>query len=1353
MRKVSNICFSILAFLSILSSIDAQNISINPISSIEDLPSRSVQRILQDSDGFLWFGTLDGLCRYDAYRILVFRSDMNNPNLLTNNEITCLAEDKKHNIWIGTKEGLNILNKETFQITHFNDEDLRAKFINYIVAASDGTVWVGSENKLYCYNISLGTKEDMTEKLSSNRAISYIYEDKHGDIWVSCWNAGLHKYKKDGTFIHYPVIGKNNNPVRIFHDNKNQYWICTWGEGLFRFFPNSNPESMYVKQDVYNIDGQHLEDTFFSIVQDDYFGYIWVMSFTGLYALKYLPDNTIRQVPISDLLKNTNKIFSELIKDRCGNLWIASFDEGAFTINFDKPDIVNIELSNLTDKLGATPNITSIYEDNTGMLWLNQNRFGLCTYSPQTKTITKFSDYPALKNIPGMKNIACISGIKNRNDIWLGAHDDEPLIYILDRNKTDISIKKQINLNDINSSAGNIRLFFEDSKNNIWITTTSTVFVKPYNSENIKLFSTELNSAITAVTEDINGAIWMSSESKGIYKIEFPENGDLSEPKIKNYSKKGKELISDNITSGYAGTDGKIWFGTYEGNIIVYDGAQETFKDYTMSCKMRGEAIQHIVVDEFNNVWITTNKKITKYNPKNGASRNYSTTDGLFVNSFYKGAIFFNKTKNRIYFGGNQGICLFTPVNENINMIKMPVVLVSDVKVQGQSVISNKDAAKFKAMSQRLSLDSNDKNIEIDFTSLNYTYSGKILYAYKMEGIDDDWVYTNGDRQFAMYNTLKKGTHIFHVKATDENRLWSSETTTFIIYKQPAFYETWWAYIIYFAFILSCAYIAFRIIQNRITLKNKLKITQIEKDKSEELTQTKLRYFTNISHDFLTPLTIIQCLIDDIEAASKKKILQLDIMKSNVNRLRRLLQQVLDFRKVESGNLKLKVSNGDISTFIQDICYNNFTPLINKKKINFTFESEPAQIQAYFDADKIDKIIYNLLSNALKYTPAKGCVNLRLQIFIKENHPCLAIRISDTGIGIHPDDINNIFKRFYYNKNIDAGQTNGIGLSLSRDLVELHHGTISVESELNIGTVFNIEIPIDEDSFSAKELNKNTVATPIIEEFDNIVKKGISIDENEDIAKENINILLVEDNEDILYTIKNILLKRYNVFTATNGFIALNIIKTNDIDIIVSDVMMPEMDGLELCRTLKNNIETSHISVLLLTAKNSVEDRIECYDAGADGYISKPFEIKVLVSRINNFLINKKNKQAKFKSNVEINIATLNYPSIDEQFLDNAVKIIEKHLSQTDFDINIFAQFLNMSKSSLYRKIRTMTGLPPNEFIRNIRLKHACQLLKDRSISISEVAYAVGFTDQRYFAKCFKTEFNMTPTEYQKTVW
>ena len=758
---------------------------------------------------------------------------------------------------------------------------------------------------------------------------------------------------------------------------------------------------------------------------------------------------------------------------------------------------------------------------------------------------------------------------------------------------------------------------------------------------------------------------------------------------------------------------------------------------------MLEEGIFNIITDQLGHIWISTNKRVIEYDPKNGGIMDYSTMTDVMVNSFMPNS-YYKTRSGKILYGGNKGISVFTPYDHLSDNPRRIRTMVSDVKIDGVSSLLEKNNQRFNLRSQIISLNAGDKNIEIDFSSLNYAFPDKIKYAYKMDGVDDDWVYVRGDRQFAFYNQLPKGKRTFYLKTTDVNGLWSNYIAEVQVFKQPAFYETLWAYLFYIVFTLLCLYLFYHRMKRRIQLRHELRIAQIDKEKSEELVQTKLRYFTNISHDLLTPLTIITCLIDDAEMTNGSRISQLTMIRSNVNKLRRLLQQILDFRKVESGNMKLSVSKSDVISFIDDVCKVNFTPLMRKKNQTFTFLTEDRHLMAYFDRDKLDKIVSNLLSNACKYTANGGDIKLIVDSYWESEYHHLRIQVVDTGEGIAPADLENVFKRFYTINKGDESESNGIGLSLTKDLVELHHGTINVESELGKGSTFTVDLPINKDSYQEDELisehiSVNGINTDLILEKEELIDSKVG--EGEDMQIADVHLLLVEDNEELLFLMEKILSKHYHVLIAKDGLEALNVIKDNEIDIIISDVMMPEMDGLEFCRTLKSNLETSHIPIILLTAKNTVEDRIECYNAGADGYISKPFELKILLALINNFIMHKKNKQEEFRSNVEVNIDSLEPSSMDKEFLDKVISVIKSNMSEGDFDVVQLADALAVSKSSLYRKMKIATGLSPIEFIRNIRLKHGSQLLKDKSISVAEVAYECGFSNPKYFATCFKEEF------------
>jgi signal transduction histidine kinase/DNA-binding response OmpR family regulator len=946
-----------------------------------------------------------------------------------------------------------------------------------------------------------------------------------------------------------------------------------------------------------------------------------------------------------------------------------------------------------------------------------------------------YQDYPALRDLSSLNELSCITDVGGEEpEIWLGTMNT-PSIYVVKKQGGDIELVETIDLETVKSGAGNTRKIFPDRRKNIWITTTTSLFVKPFDRDDIIHVSSSMGE-ITDITQDGRGDIWISSRNTGIYKT---GEGLV----VENYNTGNCSLQSDNIGAICADIAGRIWIGTGEGAIIVHDILAGEFKDISSTFHAPDGGIFNIVNDDNGHIWISTNKRIVEFNPDNLAVREYSgTDDDVLVNSFLANS-YFKNAKGEIMYGGNRGISIFSPTLNLLHRAKEPEVRISDVKIDNVSVFSGNDNFRYDMAAGSLIFAPGDKNIEIDFSALNYKNPDKIRYAYKMTDVDDDWVWVS-NRDFAVYNRLKRGRYTFNVKAMDENGVWSSMITRLEIYKRPAFYESWWAWLVYILLSVMIIRMAYRITKNRIKLRNDLRIARIEREKSEELAQTKLSYFTNISHDFLTPLTVLSCMIDDAEMTDKDNTIKFEPMRSNINRLRRLLQQVLDFRKVESGNMKIRVSSGDLAMFIRDVSHANFVPLMKKKRLDFSFASSPLHIEGWFDADKMDKIIFNLLSNAFKYTPEGGKVEVGLSKYIADDTTRIAIRVKDSGVGISQENMRNIFTRFYTTGNMtEAGNSNGIGLSLTKELVELHRGTISVES--GEGTIFTVDIPIDRKCYTPDETDDTVVI-----QSDSSIREDISQISPDDGRVGDMRVLIVEDNEELLSLMGDILSKNYRVFTARNGIEALSMIGDSDVDIVVSDVMMPRMDGLELCRTIKSDIETSHIPVILLTAKNSTEDRIVCYDAGADGYITKPFEMKVLNARIRNFISNKRVKQQKFRSTENLDVKNLDYPSADEEFLGKAIGIIKEHISDSELDIGLLADKLCLSKSTLYRKLKTMTGLSPVEFIRNIRLKHACNLLRKPSMSIAEVAYVVGFSDPNYFALCFKTEFGTTPSDYRK---
>ncbi|MXV16758.1 hybrid sensor histidine kinase/response regulator transcription factor [Hufsiella ginkgonis] len=1326
----------------------ARQIGVFPISGNNKLPSNTVNRIFHDKEGYIWLGTADGLCRYDAYRVVTFKMTDFGGAVPGANNVNVITE-VNNVLLVGTEAGLFTIDKRSYRVSKFPDRRLRDSKINTILVDRQSQVWISAGATLYLYGPDLKLKHDFRRDATGGisipaTAVSSIYEDHSGNTWFCFWNKGLFRYDKNKrSFIAYPAVGANNNPFKIFQDKQGQYWICSWGSGLYLFDPEKKGPGMY--REIMLTSKRHRgekEKLFFDITQDDRFGFVWVVSFSGITAFRYTAAGTVEEVEFPGLFANVNNIFNDLYKDRDGVFWIGTFGEGAFTVNFTKPEIQNFQFTSIKDRYKIAPDFMMLYEDSDGLIWCNLNRLGLGFFDQHKKTVQLYSEFPHLTDIAAIRSVSCAVEIPGTKDVWIGS-TNLPVISVFRKRGQQIVREEEIRLTDAAPSAGFPVYLFKDPGSNIWIGTNNGLFVKPW-GEKLPRHVNAVPGYITGITCDQYGSIWVSTRGKGIHQLSITGSqvklvarldGSVNGPGINDV----EALAADD--------DGNLWIGTINGRVIAYNITQKRFHDAIAADVLPRSPVLDILTDN-NHVWITTARELFKLDRRTGSFVEYSTEDGIVVNTFAKSSAMQSKLSGKLFFGGNRGISVLTGSQDTPVPAGNERAEVTDIKINNESVLL-RGGGKYDFGTRQLALEHSDYNLEIDFSSLNYTYSNKIRYAYKLDHVDPDWVYAPKGRQFATYNNLGKGNYTFRIKTSGPDNKWHEHITSLSIYKKPVFYESNLAYAVYTLLLIGLAYSVFRFTLYRLRLRSDLRIAQIEKEKTEELTQAKLAYFTNISHDLLTPLTIISCLIDDTEITAKKPLPHYEKMRSNVNRLKRLIQQVLDFRRVESGNMHLKLSTGNICLFIDDICRNHFSPLAKKKHITFTINLNGNGDDACFDADKIDKVIFNVLSNAFKYTPEGGQVKVWVAVADEAGTSFLTVKVSDTGVGIPKEELENIFKPFYNNERTDK-ETNGIGLSLTHELVQLHHGTITVESEMEKGASFTIRIPVSRNAYSAHEL-KNAAAIVREEEYNYVTTAEPGAAEEVQASEPSITLLLVEDNIELLTTLQSVLRHSYRVVTASNGKDALKLVHEQEVDIVVSDVMMPEMDGLEFCRTMKNDIETSHIPVILLTAKNNVEDRVECYKAGANGYISKPFELPLLIARINNFLSAKRVKQSGFKSSPELNISTLEHPSLDDEFLKDIVAVTEKHLSESEFDVVALAQELNMSRSTLYRKIRSLIGTSPNDFIKNIRLKHACQMMtKNKSMTISEIAFATGFSDPRYFSTCFKAEFGITPSDYQK---
>jgi signal transduction histidine kinase/DNA-binding response OmpR family regulator/ligand-binding sensor domain-containing protein len=1291
--------------------LSAQQIIARQAPFYYELFSNEIWDYYQDNEGYLWIATTDGLARYDGYNLQFFRSDDLSPNVLTNNSITCVSDNNKY-VWVGTQKGLNLFDKETCKILPFPDKNLQDRMIDVMHTLNNETTWVACGGKIYKCGPEATIEK---EYVVSTNTIKSIYTDRKGDIWVLVWNGGLFKYDFDNDrFNAYPKIGEKNSPFVMYQDNKSNYWIGTWGDGLWKFYPERIGTACYERRHVMDSKDGQPDTIFYSLTQDDTFGYLWAMSYNELYALN-ITDTGLEKVDIQDIL-NTRMMYTRIFKDRSGNLWLSSFDI-PYTLFFDSSGIKNYPLQQIKERLGSDANLMNLCVDGD-VVWMVQDRHGLCLWDMATDNFS-FNQLPEA-------NILCNSV----QGVWVSETDNSKTSRIMRVINQDMKVfvKESFDLRSVVDSPGGIVQLLEDLEGNLWILTNGYLFMKPVKNSSLLVNDDKL-SQLSGLSLDEHGDILAVGRNLVLYRLKYEGNRII-------YEQPGTQsVLADNeqIKKSCIDQNGCLWIITSLDRIYRSDTNKKEFQKITIETEINNGSVLNLRSDD-KYVWIVMNKKVIRYDINDHSIVEFSTSDKTILVNLFRNRAMAPDGMNGLFVGGHGGILHIPPHQKNKNVQGAVHLAVTDVKANNRSVLfSNTNSNN---TFDNIKLDSDCRNIEILFSTLQYQLTPKVRIAYKLEGVDTDWIYPNQDKQSAIYNQLNKGKYKFWMRYENEQGERSDQKVYLTIEKYPAIYETWYAYLLYSIAILSLGYLLLHIWLKREKKKN-------EKKFKEELDKAKLEYFTDISHDVLTPLTIISGTVDNLDKKEPSLKNQTHILKSNVDKLKRLIQQMLDFRKMDMGRLPLMVSYGDINYFINRICQTAFVPLAQKKNIQLSVEL-PEQLKGYVDFEKLDKILYNLLSNALKYTSENKAITVSAQQGIKRGHPVLILKVTDEGIGIRIEEQKHIFTRFYVNRTNREVESNGIGLSLTKDLITLHHGTISVESEPDKGSSFTVELPIDKASYSTEEIVNETNSKEMMQPEVHFASLVGNTDK--------LTLLLIDDNTELLYVIQELFSESYNVVTATSAKQGKEQLNINDVDIIICDVMMPGESGWEFCKQVKSDVRFNHIPVIILTAKNDVDDRVTSYEVGADAYIAKPFEVEVLQARVDNLAKSYKARQEAFRKEQNVSLASITEQSGNKKFLRSLIENIEQHLDETEFDLEQLSSQLNMSKSTLHRKIKTLSGLTPLDFIRNVKMKRACMMLRTKELTIAEISYAVGYNNPGYFSKCFKDEFGITPSEYQQTL-
>ncbi len=1360
-------------FLSVILLIPNYSVSQNKKLSFEEFVIKdglaSVNCILKDKEGFMWFGGTHGLYRYDGYKFKSFISNNENKFSLSNNNIISLYEDSQGFIWVGTMQGgINKYNPYTELFTnHKNSKNLifTKNHITTITEDDDGVLWVGTfGDGIYTFdkknkNSTKFLADKFTENSISNNDVFSILADKN-IIWITSNSGKLDYYdKKLKKIFHYKYSNKNfkstRSGQRMCLDHKGNIWIGTEEKGLYKFEINSKTFEHFQ-----HINGKNsISSNTITDIKEGENGGVWMTTGNGL----NLFNTNTNQISIykNDVYNKhsiVNNISYCLFIDVDYSIWLGMGD-GTVNRTINSPfEIYQTSFSKESSSLSFNVVVSLFMTDDR--LWIGTGGGGLDRLDLKTKKFYNYKNNPNDKSsIPS--NIVMTVIEDNEHNVWTGNFRNS-LIGYKKKNST-----KFFELNPILHSVTDIthNMVFdltEDDNNNIWVATYNEGLFK-YNKITKKFIQYKyslsknslLSDKILRLLYDGSGRLWIGTLDKGVQIYDSTKNNFLSLSEL-GISKTLQ--ISNPIKDIFEDSLGIIWIATEGEGIYQIDLKKNSFKRITIKNGLPSNSIYGIIEDNNNNFWFATNRGIANYTNTTKNIINYNTNNGLPTNDFESGSIAKSKD-GKLFFGSKKGLIAFYPNQLKTKSIPINIKL-TNFKIFNKNVNVNERIESFIPLdssivfTKRIKLPYFLDNFTFEFAAPGYPSPYNIKYEYKLKGLDNRWITTSSERHFANFSNVPPGSYTFRVKAIEEN---SNEQTNFSekyihILISPVWWQTNVAKIIYFLLFSSFIYFIYSSVRNKVKLKNELLLEKYKYDKDEELHQSKINFFTTISHELRTSLTLILVPLSELvkrNDLNNKASNLIMIMNRNGQRLLSLVNQILDFRKMESNVSQLKVAHIDIKSFFTELCI-PFYQYAKEKNILFNLTVSNSCKKGWIDSNKLEIILYNIISNAFKFTDNKIDVNIDLD----EKDEKLLIKIKDNGNGIDEEDIDKIFDDFYQTKsNLKNKITGtGIGLAITKNLVHLHYGTLYVKSNLKEYTIFNVLIPITKAFYDNKDIVESIDYSKIIQEKSvfNLSPEYLSEESQQIIFKQKPILLIVEDNFEIRNLIKNHFSTCYKIHTASNGIDACEKAFSTIPNIIISDIMMPKMNGLELCKKLKTDNRTSHIPIVLLTARGSHTFKMEGLKHGADDYVTKPFSIDILDIRVQNLIKSRHLLREKFKKEIILKPKDIAINNVDEVFLEKIMQIIEDNMSDSKFSVTTLATEIGMSHSVLYRKIMALTNQNVNEFIKSMKLMRAAQLIKNSNNSISEISDMTGFSNPKYFSTCFKKKYGETPSKYNK---
>lgn len=1341
------------------------------------LSSDNLKALIQDSEGYIWIASDNGLNRFDGYKTTIYKPDFTRERTFNTVVFTCIAEDKTGNLWLGTDHsGINVFDKRTQEVTVIDRDNrdgqaILDNSINHILCDSKGRIWIsmqGGLNLFYPETRKMVTFSDQNRPGKKNPfgTISYAYEDRNGRILIGTWGNGVYAYDEFKDDFTQMLIGKEsalndsvNRVVRILEDHTGHYWLGTWEGGLLRVdiqnYQNINVLQFY---SMNSTGGHSLSSNIFYCLFEDAAGSIWAGTPFGLNIIRQ-PEEANPGITLIESGDGQNNISQndvfDILRDRSGIIWLAT---GGGGLNKIDPQLQRIDAYTIPEfsQFREAQSIRSFIVDKDSSLLVGVNGLGFGKYILSQRKFIPYTSLPRFRKLPKDLNAATCFLLDRQENLWIGTRYNG--MFIVSSKADNVS---HFLYNDpvTGSRSRMINSIYKDRFDHIWVGTSTGLFEfveagGDLSYETFRYLPEEGNPKsisgeyISAIFEDSDSNIWIGTVGGALNKVK--NSAGIHSPLVFSHYPVDREnpgAIRSNIV--YAILEDKrkqLWIGTGTAGLALYNRRDDSFSHFMKGSALRGDAVFDIL-EESDNLWLTTNNGLVRFSQKAGGEYQteiFNSDDGLHGNVFIDGAAY-KSDDGRIFVGGYYGFNVFDPRDLFSNTF-IPPVVVTDIRV------SNEKMNVYDALEKGLVLKYEQNSISVEFSALSFSQPLKNNYAFMLEGLDESWTRTNSDGRIVNYSHIPSGKYTLRLKASNSSDVWNTDQVVIPIRVKPHPAWSWWAIVIYSVFILSILIAIYYFLINNIKIKQAYEIEKIGRKKEETVNQFKFRFFTNISHELLTPLSVLSYSVEDLISKRGKDIGQLRIMESNVNRVMHLISQLLDFRKVESGSMMPLVSPGNIDSFIGQIC-TSLKPLEGKKNISVIVNGKVEQT-IFFDHDKLDKITCNLLSNAFRFTPENGKIIINYQLHEKEGITWLRLEVIDSGKGIEPENMGHVFERYYQVKSV-TGRTfgAGIGLALAKNLVENHKGFITVENEKDMGAKFSVHIPVSAEAYMKGEIKYEDIGyqsgNMIIDHEDELLsaEEDLSGEPAPDCKK---SILIVEDNSDFRKLLRKHLSNFYHTFEAENGAVAYDICLNKQPDLVITDMMMPVMNGIDLCKKIKNNIETSHIIIILLTARIDEETRYESYLANADSYISKPVDMRTLDIRIESLLEQRKKLIKRYSHENETFTTVAEFSPLDEKFLAHIRSVIEVKIMNTELNVLALSKEIGMSTSNLYRKITSLTGMSPVEFIRFIRLQAAAAMMVNEGANVSEAASRSGFNDLSYFSKSFKKQFGVSPKKYQQ---